>query len=801
MSSPPLAHTTARKTRPSLFQSRERCSDDSDPCSSNDEVTRDWHHQYSHTMSRDKDLSEKELNNNKTKDEMKCCLKPGSGVKPYVANCNAPRSSETTDFDVLEFDDFLDDLISSVETSVQTFLCGADLFTLFGFYSGISLVDVINPSPLRSDWIAFCLISVKVLHRSMRASIFMIAVLLLFFSISNTLILAMFGLPYAPQILSTVTSMVIYCHIAFCMGPQKRSSWGIASLFVMADALLKQPATSDKQFLSGAHCISYALYSAISKFLEAFGKRDEKAKSPDGIHSSQDEEKVPVELQLEGVSADQCILSWRLPGYTLSELCTPTTNNSELLKSRFGSDILGPNSKQTRFGTSSSRTTASELYHRLKKSSKVPSDWDCLIFRGVPPSNSILGVTVSDVKVKVNGKVASKSDFTINVRNRTVVLKVTPCDELEISVAVAGLESEIIRVVTPKRIPIEKQRKGVLSSKTPVYRSIGVLAVTSSENEATKQTTPSEAALDESDAVISANCVIISELTKDLESLQAHYKASQANLRRIRREYTRAACNLKSEIELAENHITKDISIEHKTRQKFQTLQDCISDTESKINLAMSEIKSISTTKIAIQETELKPRQQEISSLKETLKGVEKSYNKLTSQMAKTTTISLAEVTALRKILEDSQKELRVADAEVLNLKSTELMRVESQVDTAWSRQTEMKERSEQHLKQRQATIDELKAALEKLRAQCENLEKMIKEKRSRNDKICEELMIYEDNLLKADESPSNALFKSSQKLGESETLYDHEWASQNFLDDDYNPYSPSNNHFANELH
>ncbi|KAJ3028183.1 UNVERIFIED_CONTAM: hypothetical protein HDU68_002268 [Siphonaria sp. JEL0065] len=723
------------------------------------------------------------------------CLKPGSGTKPYVATCLPPRQAES-EFDALDFDDFLDDLMASLEIGVQSFLKSCDVFSLVGLWSGISLIDFINPSPLRADWIAFCLFSVKALHRSVRASIFMIAILLLFFTISNTLLLAMFGLPYGPQILSTVTSMVIYCHVAFCMGPQKTSSWGAVSVFVVADFFFKNPPTSDKQFMAGAHCISYAFFGVISKGLEVSGKRNGVNKStkcgeieePANVLAVTliDSDSKQVEVHLQHITADQAIFSWFLPRYTLSDLCAPPDFYKGMVKTSIASDLAAKSSSLNR------PMFYSRMDPRFKKqSSKVPVDWDCLIFRGVPPSNAILAVTASDISVKINGALCTKAEMAVNIKNRTVSVKLCPHEEFEILLVVAGLESDVIRLVTPKRPLIEKQRKANLNSKLPVYRSIGVSAI----DPVQLSTETATEIVDEATAALNANLLIISELTKDLDTLQTHYKSSQTNLRRLRREYTRSTCNLKSEIEMAEGNITKDIATEYKTKQKFQSIQESISATEIKINKALSEIKMINAAQNSVKETEVKCRQNVVNSLKDALKIAEKGYTKSTSQMAKITTVTVAEITALQKILEDGQKELKSAEIEILNLKSNELMEIESQVDSAWCKQTEIKEISDQQERLREVELDEKKAVLDKIRLQCESvhaknteLEQIIKEKRISNDKICEELMLCEDKLLKSDQGDAKLLKKQQRLADDPDEVF---WNPQSLLDDDdYDPYA-----------
>ncbi|ORY41875.1 hypothetical protein BCR33DRAFT_326691 [Rhizoclosmatium globosum] len=127
----------------------------------------------------------------------------GFGSKPYVTTPVKPEAAES---ELLDFDDFFDDLMASCETALSSFMAACDIFTLIAVWSGLSILDVINPSPLRVDWSTFCIVSVRVLHRSVRGSIFMLVLLLLFFTLSNTLILGIFHLPFGRRILPAFAS-------------------------------------------------------------------------------------------------------------------------------------------------------------------------------------------------------------------------------------------------------------------------------------------------------------------------------------------------------------------------------------------------------------------------------------------------------------------------------------------------------------------------------------------------------------------------------------------------------------------
>ncbi|ORY41876.1 hypothetical protein BCR33DRAFT_326667 [Rhizoclosmatium globosum] len=496
--------------------------------------------------------------------------------------------------------------------------------------------------------------------------------------------------------------------------------------------MFKASPKSDKEFLSGAHCISYAFHSMISKLLEIYGPQLCAALSNQNLlENATISIAEQVTLQLQSIASDQIVISWHLPDYTLSDLCNPPDDNSDTLKTCLASDLSDPSQKVAPRHPSNRPFESIPRQKSIsfkKHSSRVPADWDCLIFRGNSvSSSSILAVTASDIHLKVNGTLLNKSDYNISIKNRTVSFKLPSTEEIDVVLLVANLESDALKILAPKRPVVEKQRKGALlaSKFQPVFRSIGVLAVESnSQSDINHQvgSPASDSSLDEPQIQISTNGLMMSELKKDLEELQTQYKISQSNLRRLRREYTRATCNLKSDIEAHENNMVKDLAMEHKTRHKFQTIQEAIGSTEHQINEAMQEIKSIQTMQATIKQTEIKTKFDEVNSLKDTLKLTEKANSKANSQIAKTITISSAEITALLKILEEGQKELKAAEIGIESLKVTELMAIESLVDQAWSKQSEMKESSDSRFRLITKVHEEKKASLEKIRQQCETI-------------------------------------------------------------------------------
>ncbi|KAJ3069437.1 hypothetical protein HDU98_007481 [Podochytrium sp. JEL0797] len=612
------------------------------------------------------------------------------GKRPYVAKFDA-QETDSSDRSFIDFDEFFDDMIASCETSVESFFSSCTPFLFFGIWSGISVLDLFTTTPIRTDWFAFGLSSIRILHRPVRMSFVMILLLLLFFTVVNTTVMALFNLPYGSIVMPGLTNAAMYAHVAFCMGPRKSTPWAMALILTVADALIKPAPKSDKAFLTGAHCISYAIYSVLSKSMELFGDRYKEFLGPS--------------VQLKGRRQ-------------------PIKNCASYKKS----------------------------------TSRVPSDWNCLIFRGIPPSTAILAVAASDIVIKVNGALHPKSDFFVNFKKRMVFVKLTANEEVDVSIVVAGLESEPLRLLTPNRSAVEKPRKYAYSRQPP-SRSIGVMVTEShlqSDGTTPSETISSDPAFEESTTHLSANTIVLLELRKELEAIQSDYKSGQCDLRRLRREYTRADCNIKSEIELWESSIAKGVVMDHKIKQKFQTIQESIGATEMRVRISLDEVKSITDLQNSMKNGELKTYQLELGSLKEALKTAEKAYSKATSLVTKTTTVTLAEMSALQKILEDGQKELKAADLEILSLRSGELTRIDSQVDCAWSKQAELKEASEHKYRLLEAEIDERKADLDTVRQLCEEihskntgLEKSIADKRARNDQICEELMRQEDSLSK----------------------------------------------------
>ncbi|TPX73986.1 hypothetical protein CcCBS67573_g04730 [Chytriomyces confervae] len=656
----------------------------------------------------------------------------GIASKPYVTPVKKCSSANgLTDADAVDFDDFFDDVMCSFESGIESFVVESSLFTLVAIWSCISMVDLISPTPLRIDWFAFCLVSVKTLHRSVRSSILMIFLLLVYFTIINTCILGLFNVPAATHILPLLASVSMYSHVCFSMSPKKSLKWPLACLFVIADAMFKTTPSTEKEFLAGAHCISFTTYSAFSKIIA-----------------------TPISLHVTSITCDQITLSWSLPNYCVSNVTSVEDKSKGIMKSSVALDFMLPHE----FAAKQKSTTQRKL------SSKMPAEWDFLIFRNNQTPYDVKTVSLPDLSVTINGMPCSKADLSNSLKKQTLTIKVAPADEYEISVTLANIGSEHVRVSTPKKVVSERKRGGggagggaVQNIKQPATRSVGT-AATELCGDALLKAQQNSSPL--TPAPTDPRLLAIASLREELDTLQTKYKAAQANMKRIRRDQTRSTCSLKAEIEASQNNITKDISLEHKTKQRLQSIQDFITSNEVWIQDHAHQVKDIEMHTAKNRDGELKRVNAEIQRLRETLKATEKTSSRISSQLSKAVTVASAEMSALIKIQEEVQKELKQMDGGIESLKRAELSRVEAQIEQAWNKQQEVREIAEQRVKERERALDEKRNALRVLRLACEQMhsknadvEANIKEKRAKNDVICEELMTLEDNSLKAEDA------------------------------------------------
>ncbi|KAJ3344514.1 hypothetical protein HDU83_005136 [Entophlyctis luteolus] len=263
---------------------------------------------------------------------------------------------------------------------------------------------------------------------------------------------------------------------------------------------------------------------------------------------------------------------------------------------------------------------------------------------------------------------------------------------------------------------------------------------------------------------------VIAGLSKQHDALSADYKAAQQTLRLIRRANTRVLCSLRSEIAVLVHAAAKDLAAERRARQRAAAIRDALADSDARTAALADDLRraraGVSSAAPdhdddhpdAAAAAVLPARRAELAALKDTLRGAEKAAAKAVGMMAKAVTVASAEKSALSKILEDRQKELRAMEAVVLKLSTVELARVEALIDSAWAKQSLTKEESDKAARAREAQLVEKRNALEAVRIACEeiharreDLVRTINETRMKNDKICEELMLMEDETLKSD--------------------------------------------------
>ncbi|KAI8611751.1 hypothetical protein BC830DRAFT_634248 [Chytriomyces sp. MP71] len=469
-----------------------------------------------------------------------------------------------------------------------------------------------------------------------------------------------------------------------------------------------------------------------------------------------------VHLHIQSISPDQAVLIWSLSGFTISNLASADEKLDLISKSVRAPDIHVPKNAL--------ETLQKHRAMTMKKSpSKGLSEWDYLVFRSKKAPNTLKAVTASDIIVKLNGVVCPKADVSINMKKQHLSIKLAPSEEYEVVVTVSDIGSEAVRVATPKKVAPDKRRGGPLYFKPTTYRSVGVSAVDTS--------TPSDcccsgvsnsetAIIVENQPLRNARFTRLDSLKKELHYLQNEYKSGLANLKKLKRDFTRVSYNVKSEIDACQHNLIKDVSIEHKTKQRFQMIQDFLQANETWIkSIGDERFETVAEAK-KLKDGELRALTNEIHRLRETIKNSEKNYSKQTSHMAKSITVASAEISALLKIHDEGQKELKLVDGDLSSLKNIELSRIECKIDNAWSKQSEIRENIEQIVKDRERIIVEKKHSLKSLRLTCESLHtknndfgQLLKEKRVKNDRLCEELMKFEDGI--KDDRPAKGNRKS----------------------------------------
>ncbi|KAJ3344513.1 hypothetical protein HDU83_005135 [Entophlyctis luteolus] len=251
-----------------------------------------------------------------------CDSKPGisCALEPVIADTNCPSksgpagnstssSSNLTassdrdrelepDAQLIDIDEFFDDAISSAESAVEAWLNArgpACIFLLWAIVTTAELlmvavqtrepfwaVAVLMASrraepPARIEWLLICFVSVHALHRAVRVSVFVVVLLLAFFAISNALVLALLG---GGRILATSASIAAYAHFAASCGTSSQFNssnlfaspaagvWTAAASCALLDCLIKGTSSNERTVLAGAHCLSFALYRVIGRFLE-----------------------------------------------------------------------------------------------------------------------------------------------------------------------------------------------------------------------------------------------------------------------------------------------------------------------------------------------------------------------------------------------------------------------------------------------------------------------------------------------------------------------------------------------------
>ncbi|KAJ3113156.1 hypothetical protein HDU96_003717 [Phlyctochytrium bullatum] len=343
-----------------------------------------------------------------------------------------------------------------------------------------------------------------------------------------------------------------------------------------------------------------------------------------------------------------------------------------------------------------------------------------LTFRGVPPLTDPIVIAPADVRVTMNGEDWSgPGKLRLCLREMQVFLdglKVGVVNEIIMSIK--GYSSVPLRICTTKD-------SGVLAPPAPLADRQG---------RSSEQPAPASSS-DAPPSPIEALQRHRDELAESLEQETETKKVLQNNLKRIRKENSKALASLRAEIDAMKRSIAKDSVLEIKSKQRVQALHEQLRQVEASIELLKEE--NAEADEISARLTaESEAAAREVATLKEALKKAEKAASKETAAQAKAVALAEADLKEADEAHQAAKRALEKCREEVQRTKA-ECQSLQQQHRKAPRKQQRAAKAAEDHRKKLEAEVSALEKEVTISRNAYENaVERNMRVKQSVQDEV-----------------------------------------------------------------